>query len=88
MKLVKITMAILFISLINASYGQKVKIAKDVITIDKEEFGKIEDDKAVRGSFYLNDLNDNNLLYFKWVLSGSLNYFEIYRADNLDTNSL
>ncbi len=84
MKSVKITLAILFLSVVTISYGQKVKIKKSIITIDSEQYGKIEDDKSVRGSFYLNDLNDNNLLYFKWVVSGSLNYYEIYKADDLD----
>ena len=84
MKQLKITLSILFISFFTFSYGQKVKIKKDVITVDKIEIGKIEDDKSVRGSFYINDLEDNNLLYFKWVVSGSFNYYEIYKANDLN----
>ncbi|MFP3340314.1 hypothetical protein R0J91_20205, partial [Micrococcus sp. SIMBA_131] len=74
MKKLKITLSILFISLATFSYAQKVKIKKDVITINNESFGTIEDDESVRGSFYINDKNEKNLLYFKWVVSGTLNY--------------
>ena len=84
MKKLKITLSILFISLATFSYAQKVKIKKDVITINNESFGTIEDDESVRGSFYINDKNEKNLLYFKWVVSGTLNYYEIYKADDLD----
>ena len=83
MKQLRIVLPILFTLLTAISYGQKVKIKKNIITINKEEYGKIEDDKSVRGSFYINDLTDNNLLYFKWVTAGSLNYYEIYKADDL-----
>ncbi len=84
MKQLKLALSILFISITANSFGQKVKIKKDVITIDKQEYGIIEDDKSVRGSFYINDLKDHNLLYFKWVVSDGLNYYEIYKADDLD----
>ncbi|PWK20883.1 hypothetical protein [Xanthomarina spongicola] len=84
MNSIKITLSIFLFTLVTTAYGQNIKIKKDVITIDDQLFGIIEDDKSVRGSFYINGTNENNLLYFKWVVYGSLNYYEIYEANNLD----
>ncbi len=84
MKQLKITLLFLFTLSTVISYGQKVKIKKGIISINKQEYGKIEDDKSVRGSFYINDLKDSNLLYFKWIAVDGLNYYEIYKADDLD----
>ncbi len=79
------------------SYGQKIKIKKDVVYINKEITCKIQGDKSVRYSFYLNDLNDSKLLYFKWVLveytvqidgvevEENIDYFEVYMANDLST---
>lgn len=69
---------------ITVGYSQKVKIKKDIITIDKVEYGKIEKDDVSRGAFYINNLDGDNLLYLKWVDWGQYGYYEIYKADDLD----
>jgi len=84
MRKLKSILTILIIAISTISTAQKIKIKKDNVFIDGELLCKFEKDTSTPGSYYLNDLENNNYLYFKWVTAGSLNYFEIYKADNLD----
>lgn len=81
-KITLLTLVSLFF--ITIAYSQKVKIKKNVITINKVEYGEIEKDDVSRGAFYINNLAGDNLLYIKWIDWGQYGYFEVYEADNLD----
>lgn len=74
---------VLFILFASVSYGQDVALKNDIFTIDGQRFGEIEDDKSMPGCFYINDTTRTKLLYFKWVAVDDLNYFEIYKANDL-----
>lgn len=64
--------------------AQKIKVKGDVGTVDGATYCQFEDDPMVRGSFYLNDTQGNQMLYYKWVVFEDLNYFEIYRPEDLE----
>ena len=66
------------------SFGQKIKIKKGDVLIEKQLTCKIEKDDVSRGAFYINSLNDEQLLYLKWIDWGEFGYFETYRASDLD----
>ena len=77
--------SILLLFLTITTSAQKVKIKKGTVSIDKEPTCKVKKDNSVRQSFYINSLDDEELLYLKWVDWGQYGYFEIYKADNLDS---
>lgn len=78
---------ILLLMIISISlFGQKIKVVEGIATIDKVEMCKFQDDPTVRFSFYVNNLKDSNILFFKWIdwdgeASG---YFEVYKANDLE----
>ncbi|MGV6830530.1 MAG: hypothetical protein ACWA5P_03080 [bacterium] len=84
MTLKKISTLLIILAMVQLSFGQKVKIKKNQVTIDKESICRVEKDDVSRGAFYINDLDDENQLYFKWIDWGEFGYFEAYRADDLD----
>lgn len=79
-----LTMTALILLGLSAS-AQKVKVKGDVAEVDGMAVCLVKDDPSVRGSFYLNALDDTQLLYFRWVVDGDLNYYEVYDANDLDT---
>ena len=78
-------MLVAFVATIQFSFAQKIKIKKGIATVDKEALCKIEKDDVSRGAFYINNLDDEQLLYAKWIDWGQYGYFEIYKANDLDT---
>ncbi|RZJ64188.1 MAG: hypothetical protein EOO50_16550 [Flavobacterium sp.] len=68
-----------------SAQAQKVKIKKDIATVDDVVVCKVEDDDVSRGAYYFTNVESGKkLLYFKWIDYGEFGYFEAYNADNLD----
>ena len=67
--------------------AQKVKVKGDAALVDGAKVCGFEDDASTRGSFYINDLEGNQLLFYKWVYvqDMNLNYYEVYKPEDLNT---
>jgi|GEM_PF-1817755 len=77
-------------------FGQKVKIKKDIATVDGKEFVKVFKDPVAEDSFNIISLNGKDLFYLKFNnyndpkeinysnKGGFVSYFEVMSAD-LDT---
>lgn len=84
MKIKKAIILLTTLIITQISFGQKVKIKKNIAYVNKEAICIIEKDDVVPGSFYINDLKNERKLYFKWVNWSVDSYFALYKADNLD----
>ena len=81
----KVILALLTIVMSTAAYSQKIKIKRDIATVDDVAVCKVEDDEVNRGAYYFSNVETGKkLLYFKWIDYGEFGYFEAYDADNLD----
>ncbi|WP_299114249.1 hypothetical protein [uncultured Winogradskyella sp.] len=84
MKIKQLSLLLVLVIVSSVSFAQKIKIKKGNVTVDKVNTCKIEKDDVSRGAFYINNLQDEQLLYLKWIDWGQYGYMEIYKADNLD----
>ncbi|MEZ4795294.1 MAG: hypothetical protein R2773_07470 [Flavobacteriaceae bacterium] len=79
----KITLILALLLGVNIANSQNVKIKKDIVSVDGEAICMVEKDDVNIASFYINDLENQQLLYFKWVDWGQYGYYEAYKADDL-----
>ena len=84
MKIKNLTTLLVILLTAQVSLAQKVKIKKNIVTINKEAICMVEKDVVNSASFYINDMNNEQLLYLKWVNWGPDSYYEVYRADDID----
>jgi hypothetical protein len=76
------------------SFGQKIKIKKNIAFVDGKEFVKVIEDPASTDSYSITNLNDKELFYlkineykdpkevdYKYNKDGSVNYFEVLSPD-------
>ncbi|MFD1063710.1 hypothetical protein ACFQ1Q_10680 [Winogradskyella litorisediminis] len=84
MKLLKSTTLIIMLLISVIVFAQKIKVKKGIASIDKNPICKLQKDDISRGAFYINSLDDEELIYAKWIDWGEFGYFEVYDAKNLD----
>ncbi|WP_343664724.1 hypothetical protein [Chryseobacterium mucoviscidosis] len=91
MKKVLFGLALIIASL---TFGQKVKLKKDIASVDGKEYVKVTEDPVSRYSYNVSSLNGNDIFYlkynnykdpkevdYKYNRDGSVGYFEVMSAD-------
>ncbi len=76
-----------FLLLLHTNYAQTLDIKDKKILIDGVKLFEIKKDKVIRNSFYLNDINGKQRLYFRYVYwsDDKPSYYEAYHANALTT---
>lgn len=77
-----ILLSLIILPLIASAQSSKVKIKGGLASVDGVVLCQLEDDQTSTNSFYLNDIDGNQTLYFKWLNEDEMNYFEVYQASD------